>query len=187
MRILLFSILWVSLLGQASVEAKPAAMPMTFKAPDIRQTTVLKKVLGSDFTVRGVMYPPEVVSKVLVAEVVVNEQKLKGMMFAVQLGSCSNHACTIEVLINRDGNWEHLTSLDSYTRPYISETETNQMRDLVVFDHVSNDCEACSPPSPVKMVWDPSAEVPDSEEKGAYVSRGVVTGNDLNFFKRKPW
>jgi hypothetical protein len=183
MRILLVPILWALLLCQASVEAKPAAIPMVFKAPDIRQTTVLKKVLGPDFTVRGDMYPPEVLAKVLVSEVVLNEKKLKGL-FAVQLGSCHSRSCTIEVLIDRDGNWEHLTSLDSYTRPYVSETETNQMRDIVVFDHVSNDCQACSPPSPVKMVWDPSAEVPDSKEKGAYVSRGVVMGN---FFKRKPW
>jgi hypothetical protein len=185
MRVLLFPILLASLLFQASAEAKPAAIPLAFKAPDIRQTNVLKKVLGSDFTLRGEMYPPEVLAKVLVAEVVLNGQKLKGL-FAVQLGSCSNHACTIEVLIKRDGNWEHLTSLDSYRRPYISGTETKQMRDLVIFDHASNDCEACSPPSPIKMVWDASAEVPDSKKKGAYVSRGIVTGDDLNLLQ-KPW
>jgi hypothetical protein len=35
------------------------------------------------------------------------------------------------------------------------------LRDLVVSDHVTDDCMACSPPQRVRMTWDPKAELSD--------------------------
>lgn len=45
------------------------------------------------------------------------------------------------------------------------------LRDLVVLDHVTDDCMARSPPQRVRMTWDPKAEL---SEKGNYVSAGTV-------------
>ena len=52
----------------------------------------------------------------------------------------------------------------------------------VIFDHVTDDCMACSPPQPVRMTWDPKGEFLEGQ-KGNYVNAGTIPRPDQHLYK----
>ena len=161
----------------SSVAAAPRATLVEFRKASQQQVKMLATVLGEEAVGAGAVSFPE---QNLIAEVALDGKT--NALLALTRSACSNHACSIEVLVNQNDTWKHIASFETWAPPYVLDQSTNGLRDLVVFDHVTDDCMACSPPQPVRMSWDPEAELSDTE-KGNYVSAGTVAKADRHFYK----
>jgi hypothetical protein len=183
MRVLHILFLSTALIFSFSAQASSLYKLMVFKKATPGQIAIARKALGEDFMNPAEGCPLEI----RVAEFDLNDNKLRGMG-AVHMCACSNHACTIELLVQKGEAWTSVTSLDSWASPYVSEKQTNQMPNIVIFDHITNDCTACSPPQPLQMVWDPDAPAPDGKEtskKGAYKLGDPIPKTDAHLMKQR--
>lgn len=157
------------------VHAADAAYRLGFAPPGPAQRAVVGHVLGADFLRGAGVFPAET----LVAEVDLNGDGKKDIV-AVQQGFCSNHACTFHFLLNvSPGVWEDAAAVDSWAIPYVIDGPQGAMRELVIFDHIADDCLACSEPKPVRLAWRPGP----SGTVGAYVQTGPVPDDDASAFK----
>ncbi len=131
-----------------SFAAGPPVRP-EFISANAEQEKIISRVLGTDFSqVKGV-FP----SELMVAEVDLNTDKQIDLI-VVQKALCSNHACSFEVLLNRgDDAWDHVTSIDSWAIPYLIQGSGQDFGEIIRFDHLSDDCSACSEPTPLRLVW----------------------------------
>jgi hypothetical protein len=178
-----FFFLSAVLIFNFSAQAASLYTLMAFKKATPDQISILRKALGDDFINLGNGCP----SDIRAAKFYLNDSKLRGLG-AVQMCSCSNHACTIELLAHEAGDWIPVSSFESWASPYVSEKQTNQMPNIVIFDHVTNDCMACSPPQPLQMIWDPDAPAPGENQtnrKGAYKLGEPLPKTDVHFLRQK--
>ncbi|MDX0953904.1 hypothetical protein GOE09_19970 [Sinorhizobium medicae] len=76
-------------------------------------------------------------------------------LIAMQMAFCSNHDCDYYFVIRDDPPyWTAVTSLTSWAVPYLADPgDDGDMRDVIVFDHVTDDCMACTPPKAVRWTW----------------------------------
>ncbi len=81
-----------------------------------------------------------------------SEYPLKALA-VVQMALCSNHTCPFSILVFQDGKWNEVASFESWSAPYVVHKEAAAIGDIVYFDHITNDCMACSPPLPVRITW----------------------------------
>lgn len=151
--------------------AADAVYRLGFAPADAKRLGILKRVLGQEF-IEGVgVFPPEV----LVAEVDLNGDREPDMV-AVQKGFCSNHACTFHFLLNdHNSTWREAAAVESWAIPYVLPGPAGTMSALVVFDHLTDDCLACSEPKPVLLEW--------QRERSEYVETGPVPENQAAAFK----
>jgi hypothetical protein len=129
-----------------SAGANPARPLFGPPTPDQRQ--IIAKTLGAAF-VKGIgVFPPAL------RVVQVNFGGTIGQgLIAVQKGFCSNRSCTFELLRQTSAGWRRFASLNSWGVPYVVEREGDAEADIVIFDHRTKDCMACSPPQPVMVRW----------------------------------
>jgi hypothetical protein len=152
------------------------AQRIVLKPPTAWQLTAMRNALGSEFTEGSVGPSPP---KLQVAEV-----NLRGKgdvdLVAVQNALCSNHACPFYFLImDSNDKWRSVANIESWALPYVVNSSGNSMRDIIIFDHLTDDCAACSPPQPVRMTW---LATPDREH-GHYVSAGALTPQEAAKYK----
>ncbi|WP_319583166.1 hypothetical protein [uncultured Pseudodesulfovibrio sp.] len=154
-----------------TVHAADTVSRLVFQSPSPDDRAILGTVLGSDFVEGLGAFPPEM----LVSKVDLNGDGREDMV-AVQKGFCSNHACTFRLLLNEpSGNWEEAGALDSWAIPYLAADRAGSMGEVIVFDHRTDDCLACSPPTPVRMTW--------HSEAGRYVEAGPVKTDRQTHFE----
>lgn len=114
------------------------------------ETRALGEILGGDFVTGEGAFP----AGIEVARAALRSDG-RSDFIAVQRGWCSNRACDYEFMAEgEDGVVRHVQSLESWADPLISSSAApGWHRDLVVFEHVTADCSACSPPFPVLYSW----------------------------------
>jgi hypothetical protein len=148
-----------------------------FEKASQQQTMMLEGVLGQEALSPGATsFPPAN----LIAKLALGDNL--NALFALTRSACSNHACSIEVLVDQGEKWRRIASFETWAPPYVLDRSTHGMRDIIVFDHVTDDCYACSPPQPVHMIWDPEAKLSDTE-KGNYVTAGIIPRQDQHLYK----
>ncbi|EGB15899.1 hypothetical protein DND132_2696 [Pseudodesulfovibrio mercurii] len=156
-----------------SASAADAASRLDFAPPVPGQRDVIARVLGDAF-LRGVgVFPAET----LVAAVDLNGDRSEDMV-AVQKGFCSNHACTFHFLVHEpSGEWREAAAVESWAIPCVLDGAGATMRDLVIFDHLTDDCLSCSPPKPVRLAWRQRAGA-----AGGYAAIGPVPKDEATVF-----
>jgi len=107
------------------------------------ETKIVASVLGQKFTHERGAFAPELEA----ASADINGDGVADLV-VVQKGLCSNHACDFHFLEKRKAGWKEVGVVESWAVPYVNPTQ-GSAADVVVFDHLSDDCDACSPPSPV--------------------------------------
>ncbi len=131
------------------------------------QVEILRATLGDQFVTGKGAFPP----KLLVAQPKLSDGGERNLI-AVQKGLCSNHSCTFFVLTFENGKWQKIGAIDSWGIPYL-QSQGGKPADLIGFDHLTNDCMACSPPRPVLF------QLRADASKREYSSRGELKGSSL--------
>jgi len=137
----------LALMAIQSVHATGAELDM--KAPTAAQRRTIETLLGADFIKGDGAFPPEL----LVASPDLDKDGLADLV-VVQQGFCSNHWCTYVFAENRQGEWAIVLEVDSWLVPHLDDKSGQKSRpEIIVFDHVTDDCMTCSPPQPIRYVW----------------------------------
>ncbi|TIX18968.1 MAG: hypothetical protein E5W97_29495 [Mesorhizobium sp.] len=154
-----------------------AATQLTMLKATAAQTEAIKDVMGPDYVIgKGPFLP-----NLLVGEVDIDKDGRKDMI-TVQMGLCNNRWCDYAVLIHGQLQWYQLMSFASWSVPYLKDrSEPKTPPDIVIFEHLSDDCMACSPPTPVRITWD-NTVYSTAGSMGAYVVAGPIEGHAANQF-----
>ena len=104
-----------------------------------------------------------------------SEENPIGAMAVVQKAECSNHACTVYLLQQGVKKWTSIASVETWGAPYLVEQDKSPMRDLIYFDHTTNDCLACSSPTPFRLTW--------SAARSRYVKGETIPHDEAKKFK----
>ncbi|TAT70085.1 hypothetical protein [Rhizobium ruizarguesonis] len=132
-----------------------------------RERRTVENILGEDiaFGLRGPMAPGLKIGSVDL------DNDGDDDLIVMQSRECSNHACNYHFLIqDAPSFWSAVPYVESYAVPYVDDEGESEvgMRDVVIFDHVTDDCEACSKPMAVRLTWDGTK----------YETSGIVADQD---------
>lgn len=161
--------LLAAVLPLSVASARPAAMG----APTAAQRTLLMRLLGDDFVLANDTAFP---ARVEIAVVNLNNDRQPDYI-ATQRGYCSNHSCTYEIILSGKLGYRIVSHLDSWRPIEIASALHVRVHDLIVHEHTTDDCMACSPPTPLRYIWDDQTYTADGE-KGTYVLTNGTNGKN---------
>jgi hypothetical protein len=155
----------------APAEVMSPSRPITFRAPAGGERAELRRILGNDFVTGngGPMQP-----RLLVAKSDVSAKHYPALI-ATQRAQCSNHSCDYAIVIKEPVGYQLVDTINSWGSLYVLPHMTSGMHDFVAFDHVTDDCEACTPAQPVVLRWDPKSKNDDGTF-GAYEEKETLKG-----------
>ena len=155
--------------------------PLNMLPATTDQEVIVRQLLGGDFADgNDGAFPPDL----RVAQPDINGDGIPDLVVS-QRAHCSNHTCTDEVFLKTQLGWRHLTSLENWGAIYLVKSRTNAMKRIVIFEHLSDDCLACSDPDPVWVNWHPESFTA-SGERGAYVEGEALTKTERQILARPP-
>jgi hypothetical protein len=119
---------------------------LILKQPTKEQKEIILNIYGEDFIKgKGGFFK----NNLLVSKKDFNGDN-KFDLVVVQNAFCSNHACEFNFIENENGSWKEIASISSWAIPYVNDKPKGKLCDIVIFDHITDDCEACSEPKPVR-------------------------------------
>ena len=173
-RLILFFIALIIFPG-SSFSAEKISL-LKFSAPNQVQLSIIKNVLGEEFVKGEGVFPPQL----RVAQIDVNGDKQLDLV-VLQKAFCSNHSCTYHfVLQTSKTEARSLGDIDSWAPPFVV-CGREKMCEIVVFDHITDDCLACSPPQPVLYIWESGGQ--SDVDYGEFVYKGPVSKKMAHLFK----
>ena len=165
----------IQLLMVAAVAAVPAVRgvkPVAMHPATQEQTVVIRQLLGDKFVKGEGAFPPEL----LAASVDLNGDGVPDLI-TMQRGFCSNHTCDYLFYLKTATGWRKLTTVENWGDVYLLPPVAGPMKRIVFFDHVTDDCMACSAPEPVWLIWHPDRFTP-AGEPGDYIRGPVLTRHE---------
>jgi len=157
-----------------STRARPLEMPTA----SVAQTAVIRQLLGDEFVKGDGAFP----SRLLASEPDLNGDGASDLVTS-QRGLCSNHTCNYELFLRTGSGWRHLASLEDWGDLYLIPPRTGTMKRIVIFEHLTDDCLACSAPEPVWVDWHPN-RFTASGEQGDYIVGNSLTVNERRILVR---